>query len=1022
MKTRKILTALLLAYGVGVNAQQLFIKGRVCDNNGEPLPGASIQLKNEKKGVVADLDGNFSIQADLNSTLIVSFVGFDPAEVKVKNNKPIEVFLKGTVLDEVVVVGYGTQRRSDITSAVSTVNMSDLRNSGAAQTLEAIQGKISGVQILSNDGSMTSGLQFKIRGVNSITGGTQPLFVIDGVPQPVQQVTSSGDDASTNPLLGLNPNDIESMEVLKDASAAAIYGADGSNGVVIITTKKGKAATKPQFDISFKAGLDVCSENNLKVLSPEMYAKKMMTHATFGNENSIAFWNDVFNVEGWNNKDYIHTWLDDIMQTSQRYEVNASLSGGNSKGMTYMLSLGYLDNTGIIKKSEFNRFTSRLNLTQSITDKAKIYANMSFSNSNDVNPITDWSQNGIFLGALKTSPFLYYPGFAESQNWDQIEDLSPLNAVNDRDLKNSYQELNASIGFDYRIIDGLDFHTSYSVRQYTKGFTSNWGPKTWYGKSEQGRMELGDLKENFWVYEARLQYSKSINKHYFSVMGAFEAKKWKQNNMSVYTTNFEDTILGIYGINQGIVSHSPVYTYDTNSTLSMLGRLTYTYDDRYVFNATFRRDGSSHFGVNNRYGNFPSISAAWRINQEEFMENLDFITNLRPRASFGITGNNQIPSYQALSKLDSNKAVFDDSVVEVGRVPNSVANNDLKWESSKQFNVGIDMSFFKDRLSIVADWYYKRVSDMLLEVNIPSTSGYQKAWKNSGEMENSGFELTVNSVLLNRPFRWSLDFNISFNKNKVLALGDGQYQQFFTRGINEKINNDVLLRVGYPVGIYYGYITDGVYNNANEVLNGYDGSNKQVGELKVVDVNKDGKIDQSDRVPIANVNPKHTGGLGSTMSYKGFELYAFFRWSYGNDIINGNAQYLTGSTSINNILTSIYDNIWTETTPDNDYPVYGTGRWGETVLRSELVEDGSFLKLQTLTLAYNFPQSWLRKIHLKNLKLSLTGTNLFTWTRYSGFDVEANTGWGTVAKLAPGLDMSPYPRAKSYMLSLNMNF
>lgn len=1021
MKTKKILTALLLAYGVGVNAQQLFVKGRVLDNNGEPLPGASISLKNEKKGVVADIDGNFSIQADLNSTLVVSFVGFNSKEIKVKNNKPLEVYLQGMVLDEVVVVGYGTQRRSDITSAVSSVNMSDLKNSGAAQTLEAIQGKISGVQILSNDGSMTSGLQFRIRGVNSITGGTQPLFVIDGVPQPVQQVTNASNEVSSNPLLGLNPNDIESMEVLKDASAAAIYGADGSNGVVIITTKKGKASSKPNFDLSLKTGLDVCSDNHLEVLSPEMYARKMMTHATFGNENSIAYWQDIFDNKGWNNKDYIHTWLDDILQTSEKYDLNASLSGG-TKGMTYMLSLGYISSKGIIKKSDFNRFTGRLNLTQELTKKAKLYTNLSYSKSDDVNPITDWSQNGIFLGALKTSPFLYYPGFAEAQNWDNIDDLSPLNAVNDRDLKNSYQEINASIGFEYKIIDGLNFNTSYSVRQNTKDFTSNWGPKTWFGKSEQGRMELGNEKADFWVYEARLQYSKLIKKHYFSVMGAYEAKKWKQNKMSVYTTNFEDTLLGIYGIKEGLVPHSPDYTYDTNSTLSLLGRLTYTYNDKYVFNATFRRDGSSHFGENNRFGNFPSISAAWRVNQENFMKDLKFISNLRPRISFGITGNNQIPSYQALSKLYSNKAVFDDSVTEVGRIPGSVANNDLKWESSKQFNVGLDLSFFNDRLSFVADWYYKKVSDMLLEVNIPSTSGFKKAWKNSGEMENKGFELSMNSVILEKPFRWNVDFNISFNKNKVLSLGDNQYQQFFTRGINEKINNDVLLRVGYPVGIYYGYIADGVYNNESEVLNGYDGSNKQIGQLKVVDVNKDGKIDQADRVPIANVNPIHTGGLGSTMSYKGFELYAFFRWSYGNDVINGNARYLVGSTSINNILTSVYGNVWDVTTPDNNYPVYGSGKWGETVFHSELVEDGSFLKLQTLTLAYNFPESILKKIHMKNLKLSLTGTNLFTWTRYSGFDVEANTGWGTVAKLAPGLDMSPYPRAKSYMLSLNMNF
>ena len=372
--------------------------------------------------------------------------------------------------------------------------------------------------------------------------------------------------------------------------------------------------------------------------------------------------------------------------------------------------------------------------------------------------------------------------------------------------------------------------------------------------------------------------------------------------------------------------------------------------------------------------------------------------------------------------LENNKVVMHGSTVEIGRYPSNVTNDDLKWESQKQYNIGFDFGVLDNRFSITADFYYKRIDDMLLQVNIPSTSGYTKAWKNAGSMENKGMEFAINANWFKGAFNWSTDFNISFYKNKILSLDKGQYQQFYDRGINAKITSDVLLRVGMPVGIYYGYISDGTYNNDTEVINGYPGPNLGLGQLKVVDVNKDGVIDSNDRTPIADVNPKHTGGIGNTFSYKGFDLYAFFRWSYGNDVVNGNAYYLVGTTSINNVLKSVYKDVWSANTPTNNYPLYGRGTWGESVLRSDLVEDGSFLRLQTLTLGYTFPAKLTGKMGLSKMHIALTGTNLWLWTRYSGFDPEANTGYGTVARLAPGLDMSPYPRPRSFSLSIELGF
>lgn len=1023
MKRKVLLSTLFLILHFTVAlAQQVTISGQVLDEKSEPLIGATINIEGTTNAVITDLEGKFTIKVLPSEKLVISYLGYKPKTIAIGKNRRFDIILDPSVteMDEVVVVGYGSQRKSDIATAVASVNIKDIAKSSSTQTLQALQGKISGVQIIPTDGSLSSGMTFRIRGVNSVTGGTQPLFVIDGVPMPTQQITNEDTETVNNPLLGLNPNDIESMEILKDAAAAAIYGAKGANGVVIITTKRGTASTKPKFTFSLTGGLDMNPHIPLEVLSPEEYAKKMLDYGTYDSPNLINFWQNVVDNKGWNDPS-VHKWMDEITQVAKKYETNASISGG-TKGTTYMLSLGYLNNTGIIKRSAFDRFTSRLNLNQEVNSKINIGINLSYSTSKDKNPVSDWSQSGVILNALQISPFLFYPGLADIMNYSNINIMSPLVAVDQVDINNRYSELNGNIYFNYKILKDLTFSTSASYRQYSMDQNKLWGSDTWYGQSERGRMEISNREENSWVYEARLQYAKSIKKHSFSLMGAFEASKWSMKDVYNKATNFEDMAVGIWGIDKGLVTYAPKYMYDSSQMVSFISRGTYTFDNKYVLNASLRVDGSSKFGANNKYGYFPAVSVAWRASEEEFIKKYDFISNLRVRTSFGMTGNNQIPSYQSLSQLENNKVVMNGNMVEIGRYPSNVTNDDLKWESQKQYNVGFDFGVLDNRFSITADFYYKRIDDMLLQVNIPSTSGYTKAWKNAGSMENKGMEFAINANWFQGDFSWSTDFNISFYKNKILSLDKGQYQQFYDRGINAKITSDVLLRVGMPVGIYYGYISDGTYNNDTEIINGYPGPNLGLGQLKAVDVNKDGVIDSNDRTPIADVNPKHTGGIGNTFSYKGFDLYAFFRWSYGNDVVNGNAYYLVGTTSINNILKSVYKDVWSTQTPENNYPLYGRGTWGESVLRSDLVEDGSFLRLQTLSLGYNFPTKVTRKMGLSKMRVAVTGTNLWLWTRYSGFDPEANTGYGTVARLAPGLDMSPYPRPRSFSLSIELGF
>lgn len=1016
-KQRLLTFSLASMASLAAMSQSIAVTGTVQDETGEVLPKAVITIKESKNLVVADDNGHFTINATAGQHLIISYIGYEPRTIEVTGKGQINVALnpQNNEMGEAIVVGYGTQRRSDIATAISSVNMEDIMKSGSSQTLQALQGKVSGLQILTNDGSLSSGVTFRMRGVNSITGGTQPLFVIDGIPVPPQRTDNT--EANVNPLLGLNPADIESMEVLKDAAAAAIYGAQGSNGVILITTKKGKNSEKPKFGVSLNAGLDFVPSIPMQVLSPEEYAHKMLNYGTYDNENVTQFWKDVIANEEWNNPD-VHDWLKDITQTAQKYEANLNMQGGTG-GTTYMTSVGYVNNSGLIRRQRFDRFTSRVNLTQQISNRVSAGLNLSFSTSKDKNPISDWSQSGIVLNALQRSPFLFYPGFSDLMNYSNINVMSPLVAVEQVNITNRYDELNGSFWLGYNILPGLDFSTGASYRRYNIDATREWGSDTWFGQSEQGRIEAYHHTENSWVAEARLQYARTIGKNSFSVMGAFEASKWWMNHLYTMGTNFEDMTQGIYGMGQALVTYAPTLAYDHNNMASWIGRATYSYDNRYVLNASVRVDGSSKFGCNNKFGTFPALSAAWRANEEAFLKEVDWLSNLRLRASFGMTGNNQIPSFQSLSLMQSNKVVLNNGNVEVGYYPTNVKNDNLKWESQKQWNAGLDFSVWRNRISLTADFYYKRIDDMLLEVNIPSTSGYNTAWKNAGSLENKGLDLQLTGHWLRGEWQWTTDFNVALYRNKILSLDKG-FQQFYDRGLNSKITSDVILRVGQPVGIYYGYISDGVYNNSNELANGPTGSNGTLGELKVVDINGDGQIDANDRVPIANVNPKHTGGIGNTLSWKGIELYAFLRWSYGNDVINGNAYYLQGTTNINNILTSVYQGVWSKNEPTHNIPLSGSGTWSEGVMRSDLVEDGSFLRLQTLSLSYTFPSHIAQKARLSKIHLGLTATNLWLLSRYSGFDAEANTGWGTVTRIGGGMDMSPYPHPRSVSFNIEI--
>ena len=618
MKKNLLITCVMLLFAVVSMAQnKITVSGVVTDKTGETVIGASVRVKGqENMGTITDIDGKYQIPGvPANATLIFSYIGMKEQEVALNGRSTVNLMMEedSQLIEEVVVVGYGSAKKRDLTGSIVTVKAAEIASKPSTNPLASIQGKVAGVQVI-NTGRAGQDPEIRVRGTNSING-YKPLYIVDGL--------------FNDNINFLNPEDIESMEILKDAAAAAIYGAKGANGVVIITTKRGAASTKPKFSFSLTGGLDMNPNIPLEVLSPEEYAKKMLDYGTYDSPNLINFWQNVIDNKGWNDPS-VHNWMDEITRTARKYEANASISGG-TKGTTYMLSLGYLNNTGIIKRSAFDRFTSRLNLNQEVNSKINIGINLSYSTSKDKNPVSDWSQSGVILNALQISPFLFYPGLADIMNYSNVNIMSPLVAVDQVNINNQYSELNGNIYFNYKILKDLTFSTSASYRQYSMDQDKLWGSDTWYGQSERGRMEISNREENSWVYEARLQYAKSIKKHSFSLMGAFEASKWSMKDIYNKSTNFEDMAVGIWGIDKGLVTYAPKYTYDSNQMVSYISRGTYTFDNKYVLNASLRVDGSSKFGANNKYGYFPAVSVAWRASEEEFIKKFDFISNLRVR-------------------------------------------------------------------------------------------------------------------------------------------------------------------------------------------------------------------------------------------------------------------------------------------------------------------------------------------------------------------------------------------------------
>ncbi|GAB3691489.1 TonB-dependent receptor [Spirosoma flavus] len=994
------------------------IKGRVTDaEKGEGLPGVSVLVKNSTRGTTTDANGNYQLAVpDQSATLVFSFVGYERQEVAVGNRNTVNVALavSDKTLNEVVVVGYGQVKKSDLTGAVATVPMDELRKVAATSLDQQLQGRAAGVQITQNSGSPGSGTTIRIRGGNSIQGDNEPLYVIDGIPF---KNDGAGSGSSFNVLSTLNPSDIESISVLKDASSTAIYGSRGANGVVIITTKRGKAGRSV---VNFDAYYGI---QNVRRKYPVLNAREYAQFVNDANTNegrAAVYTQDQVNAFGEGTD-----WQDQIFQQAPIQNYQLSMSGGDEKTQ-YAISGGYFKQGGVVVNSDFDRFSFRVNLDRKLTDKLKI------GNSLTVNrTVTNQSRSDGDLGSagLVTIAALQFPPILPVYNPDGTYLLTspalPFTADNpaalarDSKYRNTAFRTFGNVFADYQIIDGLSLRVLLGIDAVLQKQDSYLPRSVSSGLAQGGSASIFNGQAVTWLNENLLTYTKTFNSiHNVSALLGFTQQANRTENTTASARNFVNDNLGSGNLGAASVPLVPSSGIGTWGLQSYLARINYGYKDKYLITASFRTDGSSRFGANKRYGYFPSAAVAWRVSEEAFLKNSSVLNDLKLRATYGSTGNQDgIGNYPAYSLLGTQNYVFN-NVVSTGIGPSQIANPDLSWETTTQADFGVDVGLLNNRITVTADIYLKRTKDLLLNVTIPSTSGYSSAIKNLGRVENKGVELSISSRNIDKAFKWNTDLNLAANRNKVLDIG-GAPQIFAGQVANIGQNlTSGIIRVGEPLGSFYGYVTDGLYQTTDELNTIVDPQARKPGDRKYADLNGDKKIDDNDRTIIGRAQPKLVYGLNNTFSYKGLELTAFFQGVTGNNILNANRfelEYLNATTNQDRDVL----NRWTPTNTNTDIPRASTTRPANRISTRQ-IEDGSYLRLKNIQLAYNLPQSVLKTLKIQSLRVYASAQNYLTITNYSGFDPEVNR-FGQDSR-SQGFDYGSYPAAKTILFGLNVGF
>jgi TonB-linked SusC/RagA family outer membrane protein len=985
------------------------------------LPGVNIAVKGTTRGGATDVDGKYTITASGNEVLVMSFIGYEKQEIAVGTKSQIDVLMQPsmTVLDELVVIGYGTQKRSELTGAVTSIKADEIQKVASNSFTSALQGKIPGVFINQTSGAPGGASSVRIRGVGT-TGGNQPLYVVDGFPLGGGGMGISGSSDRIDAMSIINPNDIESIEVLKDAAAASIYGARAANGVILITTKRGKDGTT-KVNLDAYAGVqqlwrqpEFLNATEFTTLANELYTNSGMTpNPEWANPSSFG--------QGTN-------WINQIFSNAPVQNYDLRISGG-SKKMTGALSLGYRDQQGTLIETWYKRFTARITSDLKVTDKLRFGSSLSFALSRARGQQNQEMRIGIFNLAQQFYPTLGPDDVVNgSSAYYTTQGDNPLLRARSIDNQLRNMRMYGNIFGEYEIIPGLKWKTNVGID------TDNNRNSTWEPRAERGhyRNLQAILGENYsqglnWLLENTLAYSTSFGSHNLSAVVGQTAQKNANNWIGVTARDFQNEKLQVVNGSKD-TERRATGTGSDYTLASYLARVNYSFKDRYLLSASVRRDGSSNFGPNHKWGNFPSVSAGWNIAEEAFMKNITPVNSLKIRASWGQLGNDAIGSFGYLSSIrlgtvNDNYVLGANQALEIGASMSRPGNPNLKWETSEQTNLGIDATLLNDRLYLTADYYVKTTKDMLVSLPVSFEAGFQTAPSiNGGKVRNSGVELLLGYRGEIGAFTYDVSGNAATLRNEVLSLGVGQPIAGPTLGFTSI--SPTFTEVGQSIGYFRGYIVDGIYQENSEINKTLQ-PNAVAGDFRYRDVNGDNQLTDADRVKLGSPWPTMTYGMNLDLGYKGFDLNVMLQGVAGNQIFHSNKfatyplKYFGGSGVVNGSKEVL--NRWTPGSGRNDIPrlayVDANGNYANS--SSFYVEDGDYMRIRNITLGYRIPQSLLAKTRMfQSARFYVSAQNLFTFTKYSGFDPEI----GSTNPMLAGVDNGVYPQPRTFMAGINFGF
>ena len=983
---KRLILALICVFGLSgfITGQNFTVSGVVQDGEtGESLAGVSVMVANSGRGTATDVNGEFTLQVEENSQLVLSYVGYQTKRVKVDGRSDLNIVMseQSFGLDEVVVIGYGTKSRRDVTSAVASVSTEDIEKKPIIRLENALQGTAAGVQVNQYSGKPGNAISIRVRGATSLSAGSEPLYVLDGVPILNTE--------------GINPANIASIEVMKDASASAIYGARAANGVVLITTKSGSPG-QSKISISSNFGISEVVKT-LPLLNGEQYVD--LVNETYVNAGQSP----VLNAADFTaNTD----WQEEVFRTAVTSDLQLSFSGGSDKS-NYFISANRNAQEGVVRGSDFERFNLRTNFDSQLRDWVRVGSRISVSKV-DFNNVPDNSrvnQGGVILGALSSPPIIgiYNEDGTYTTNPLQAWENPVANIEAPKDVT-STTRLVSNLYAEFDIIKNLQFKSSFGTEAYYNKNDYFLDPlRTQFGRSLEGIATTNTNRELVWLWENTLNYHLTKAEHSFDFLAGITAQE----------SSYEGTFSRAEGFPNGAISTLNAGSRKIEASsyasqwaiFSYLSRVSYKFGDKYLANLSFRADGSSRFGRGNRYAYFPALSLGWRLSEEAFMNPVSTIDDLKLRGSVGATGNQNIGDFTSIGLYSTGSNYNFNNVILPGTRPATIGNENLKWETTTQYNIGFDISLFDFALSITGDYYYKRTEDLLINVDLPRSTGFESGIQNLGEVENMGWELSFRSANIRREkFSWNTQFNISANRNKVLDIG-GADQIIFAGSIPER-GFSVIVQEGLPLGTFYGYNSLGV--------------NPENGDIVFEDVNKDGAVDENDRTVIGDANPDFILGLTNTLTYGGFTLDVLLQSSIGNDIFNATRIETEGMFSVKNASATAL-NRWQNPGDITRVPRAVFGDPNEnTRISNRFIEDGSFLRVRNITLSYNLSKAALKSLRMQSLSVYLSAQNLLTFSNYAGYDPEVNRDGGNA--ISQGIDFGTYPQSRIITAGLTLDF